>query len=178
MQPRNLATILLAGAALALAACDTEEVDTAAGEDTEEATTDPDDGGDPGEADAPDDADGTDEEPSFVEVDEAAPRFAFPDADPIELRTSGAAGGPWPVLEWETIDGAESYGVTLYAASGEVYWRWRGEDTEVRVGGFPEEPDPDAALAPRVEEDMTWDVVARDGAGSVIAQSGERPISP
>ena len=187
VRPTVLLTVLLIGAALVLAACDGEEADTAAGEGIEEEATGlGEDPGDPEEGEAAgdglggaDDSDtGADDEPSFVEVDEAPPRFAHPDADPIELRTSGAEGGPWPVLEWETIDGAESYGVTLYAASGDVYWRWRGPDTEVRVGGFPEEPEPDAALAPRVEEGMTWDVVARDDDGSVIAQSGERPISP
>jgi len=107
-------------------------------------------------------ADEAGEQPSFVEVDEAPPRLAHPDAREIELRTSGAQGGPWPVLVWEPIGRAETDGVTLYAASGDVYWRWRGEDAQVRVGGFPEEPDPDAAL--RCNPHPAGDVVSSAGA--------------
>lgn len=113
-----------------------------------------------------------------AEVEEAPPRFDLPDAEPMELVTPGSGGGAWPVLAWEPVEGAASYEATLYAASGEAYWSWTGEATEVRVGAFPEEPTEDSTIGPQVHEPMTWDVVARDDEGAIIAQSGERPIAP
>lgn len=180
---RRVSATILAVGVLLLAACDGGQEAVEPPEDIEEEAAkpeaEPEEDSGPVEEVLDDAADPeVDEEPSFVEVDEQPPRFAYPDVDGIELLTSGAGGGPWPVLAWEPVEGAQSYSVTLYAESGAVYWRWRGETTEVRVGGFAEEPAPDAPLSPRVEGDMLWDVLARDADGSVIAQSGERPIAP
>ncbi len=180
--PKHLVLVAVA-AALTLAACDV--VDDLLGEATEdpeasETAETVDDSSDEEATAATEDigeAEAAPEEPP-AEVEETEPRFAYPDADPIELATPGAGEGAWPELSWEPVDGAERYSVTLYAASGEAYWRWSGEDTRIRVGAFPEEPVEGAPLGPRVHEDMSWDVLARDDDGSVIAQSGERPISP
>jgi len=167
--PRRASSFLVA-AALALTACDLGEEPPPESTDPETTET----------AEAPSD-DGEAPEPEeaapVTEVEETAPRFAFPDATAIELTTPGAGEGAWPVLEWDPVDDAATYSVTLYASSGEAYWRWRGETTQVRVGGFPEQPPEGSSLGPKVHEAMTWEVIARDANGSVIAQSGERPIS-
>lgn len=165
--------------ALVLAGCDGEDEAT---EPTETETGEAEEPAEPGvqpDGETRDEA-GEEADPAAEpeEVDEDPPRVDVPGAEAMELTTPGTVPGAWPVLAWEPADGAASYEVTLYAASGQAYWSWNGETTEVRVGGFSEEPAEDSSIGPRVHEPMTWDVVARDADGEIVAQSGERPIAP
>lgn len=128
------------------------------------------------------------EEPSTDEVESDAEetRAAVSEEPPrpdlglpsIELTTPATGGGPWPELAWEPVDGADRYSVTLYSPQGGAYWAWNGSETAVIVGGFEESPPSDASVEPRLQPDMTWDVVAHDADGELIAQSGVRPIGP
>jgi hypothetical protein len=107
-------------------------------------------------------------------ADERPPR---PDLGlpPMTLLTATDGEGPRPVLEWEPVDGATSYAVSVYAGVGEpARWSWRGDDTSVRVG-FVEDP---SVGGPNVIAGMTWGVLALDANGEPIAQSNERPLGP
>ncbi len=94
------------------------------------------------------------------------------------LTTPAEGGGQWPELAWETVADADHYAVTLYDPDDVAYWAWRGTDVSVVAGGFDPAPPEGSGVAPRVREGMTWDVVALDDSGDLIAQSGVRPISP
>lgn len=94
----------------------------------------------------------------------------------IELRTPTEGEGLRPTLRWVAVDGADLYGVYLYDPDGAVYWTWRGEGTEVPVGGSPRLDDD--APGPRVTPGMTWAVVAWDADLLPVAASAERPIGP
>lgn len=186
---RHVGLVAVAAAALLLAGCDL--LDVLPGETDEPGTVDP--NGEPdrsaasassGADEAKDDvaagdATRTDDGDEHGEVVESPPRIVPPGADVgIELRTPEAGEGPWPRLTWEPVPGATQYTVTLYAATGRAAWTWQGEASEVLVGSFAQRPAPDSPIGPRVHEPMSWDVLARDADGRIIAVSGERPIRP
>lgn len=110
-------------------------------------------------------------------VDEGPPRpdLGLPE---MVLTTPAQGGGQWPELAWESVASADHYAVTIYDPDDVAYWAWRGTGVSVIVGGFDPAPPEGSGVAPRVREGMTWDVVALDDSGGLIAQSGVRPISP
>jgi hypothetical protein len=85
-----------------------------------------------------------------------------------------AGGGPRPSLDWEPVEGAIRYDVTLYAPDGIGYWAWHGPETSVVVG---ELATPDQS-GPRVSPGMSWALLAFDADGLPIASSALRPIDP
>ncbi len=184
VRARHRVAVTLAAGALVLVGCSSDgDADAeAAADGSQEALEEGADEAvdaepDAADADDADDADASDDEEP-VEVEEAEPRLALPDVDPITLTTPGRGGGAWPVLAWEQVEGAAEYQVTVYEQDGDAFWSWTTEETDVRLGGLDEEPDPGSAIGPQLQEPMTWDVVARDGDGTVVAVSGERPIEP
>jgi len=110
-----------------------------------------------------------------VEEDPPRPDLGLPE---MVLATPAEGGGQWPELAWEPTAGADNYAVTLYDPDDVAYWAWQGSDVSVIAGGFDPAPPEGSGVAPRVREGMTWDVVALDEDGGLIAQSGVRPISP
>lgn len=95
---------------------------------------------------------------------------------PVELTTEQQGGGDRPLLEWSSVDGADYYGVHLYAPDESIYWTWLGHETSVFVGG--ETQLSDTMPGPSVVDEMTWSVVAYDAELLPIAVSNVRPISP
>lgn len=85
-----------------------------------------------------------------------------------------AGGGPRPLLEWQPVDGAARYDVTLYAPDGSGYWAWHGAETSVVVGQLATAEQ----SGPRVSPGMTWAVLALDHDGIPVASSAVRPIAP
>lgn len=98
----------------------------------------------------------------------------FPDV--VVQHTPEAGGGFRPELQWDAIDGADHYGVYLYAPSGDVYWSWRGMETQVFVGGAIQLSD--SAPGPSVADGMSWAVIAYDADLIPVAASPMRPIAP
>jgi len=98
----------------------------------------------------------------------------LPDLPPIIQVTAAAGGGPRPLLEWEPVDGAVRYDVTLFTGEGIGYWAWRGFETSVVVGEVSSLDAP----GPRVEAGMSWAVLAINEDGVPIAASSLSPISP
>jgi len=82
-----------------------------------------------------------------------------------------------PRFEWEAYPGATSYRLAVLAPSGLPIWSWEGEATAVYLGGLPVERPP-GMRGPVIEPGAVWSVVALDSTGSVVAASGERPVSP
>lgn len=117
---------------------------------------------------------GSDTDPAPVAVEEGPARMSA-DVAGIELLTPAAGDGRWPELAWEAVAGAERYSVTVFLGPGEpAYWAWRGSETSVVVGGGATR----TGGGPQVQPGMTWSVVALAADGSVVAQSGERPLGP
>lgn len=164
---------LAAALVLALAACSSDGEGAPPAETADEQRLDEVD-------DTPTDDTPTDEDPdrSDDEVEETEPRFVVPGAGAIDLLTAPDDAGPWPTLSWQPVDDAVTYTVTVYAASGTPYWTWRGGTAEVILGGFSQRPAAGSTMALRLHEPMTWDVLAHDAGGTIVAQSGERPIAP
>lgn len=112
----------------------------------------------------------------------AAPPEATSLADPafgldgLVLTTPVDGGGPRPVLAWEAPADARDYTVVLHTPDGRPYWAWRGEATEIPVGGLPRLRD--EAAGPRVIDGMHWMVTAWDAEGHAVAISAPRPIAP
>lgn len=103
------------------------------------------------------------------------PLFAGLD-DTVALVTDTSGGGERPLLEWESVDGADHYSLYLYGPSGDVYWSWTGHDTAVHVGGEPRLDD--GVPGPSVADGMSWSVLAHDAAGLPLAVSEQRAIAP
>lgn len=116
-----------------------------------------------------------DEEPTDTDEPAGDPLFAGLDAT-VTLVTDTSGGGARPLLEWDSVDGADHYSLYLYAASGDVYWSWTGYETSVHVGGEPRLDD--GVPGPSVTDDMTWAVLAHDEAGLPLAVSEQRAIAP
>jgi len=79
-----------------------------------------------------------------------------------------------PVLEWEPIEGADSYSVVVLDEAGEPYWAWSGTESEIVLGGAPSS---DFGIGPIIGVDYSWSVAAFDADGVFLAISGEVPIS-
>lgn len=94
----------------------------------------------------------------------------------IELTTAHRGGGQRPLLEWSAVEGADTYGVYLYAPDETIYWSWQGGERSVFVGG--ENQLPDSVSGPSVIDGMTWSVVAYDAALVPVGSSELRPIAP
>ncbi len=111
---------------------------------------------------------------------EAPPPSSQPDfldfLDAITINTPVSGGGTRPILAWEPVNGADRYGVYLYAPGGRLYWSWQGREPSVPVGGRPQLRED--ALGPSVTEGMTWMVIAYDADQFPIAAGGLRPIDP
>lgn len=99
---------------------------------------------------------------------------------------SGASPFPWlpeisvltqpsedlrPLLEWEAVDGAVEYSVTVSAPDGRPYWAWRTQETSVHLGGNPRLDDDQSG--PSTVPGMTMSVIAFDGERQPIAASTE-----
>lgn len=144
-------------------------------------SADGDDGPDPGsdaaQAEAAAGDDGTDPDGDDGAVEETEPRLDL-DVPRMTLRTPAKGVGPRPELAWEPVDGAARYTVTVYTADDEPLWGATTEEASIVLGGFAEPPSDDARVGPALADGMRWEVLARDGQGGVVAQSGLRPISP
>lgn len=81
-----------------------------------------------------------------------------------------------PLLEWEPVDGAQQYSVSVFAPSGRGYWAWRTDGTSVPLGGEPRLRDD--VSGPSTAPGMTWSVVALDADGRPIAASVESVLRP
>jgi hypothetical protein len=93
----------------------------------------------------------------------------------LELLTPAAGNGPRPDLAWTPVPGAQAYHLVLYGPDGMGYWAWQGAGSSVPLGGATLEP---GAPGPSLTDGMTWDVVAYDARGTLIAASGRQPIEP
>lgn len=97
-------------------------------------------------------------------------------ADPITQTTPTIGGGTRPLLEWDAVDGAALYFVTIYTESGGSYWAAVTEDTKTYVGG-PQQIS-EGRTGPSVADGYTWVVYAEDADGNLLAASPSRPIAP
>lgn len=97
-------------------------------------------------------------------------------SDGMTLTTPTSGGGIRPVLAWDPVNGADWYGVYLYAPNHKLYWSWQGRESSVPVGGRPKLNDD--SLGPSVVVGMTWSVIAYDAQDLPIASGGPRPIAP
>lgn len=79
-----------------------------------------------------------------------------------------------PLLEWEAVDGAVEYSVTVSAPDGRTYWAWRTQETSVHLGGNPRLDDDQSG--PSTVPGMTMSVIAFDGARQPIAASVEHVL--
>jgi hypothetical protein len=84
--------------------------------------------------------------------------------------------GDAPRFSWEPYPGAASYRVAVRGPEGPL-WAWQGDATAVYLGGLPF-PRPAGWAGPVIAAGSCWSVVARDGAGHVIAVSDLLPVSP
>lgn len=174
------ATLLLT--AVAVASCSSDDDTTATTAPTTTVAPEPDESTD-------DETDGDPAPPTTGAVDDAEDGTAEDEAahepgEPalpglggvVELTTATAGGGARPLLEWAAVDGADHYGVYVYAPDDAIYWVWQGTATAVHVGGADQLPD--TAAGPQVTAGMTWAVVAYDAEQLPIASSERRPIAP
>ena len=105
--------------------------------------------------------------------------FIFPDIEAMTLLTPVDGGGRRPLLSWESVQGADYYGVVLFAENDQPYWAWRGDESAIYVGGLTgEPPPPEIAVGAIVAPCMTWTTTAYNAEGVPIAAGGPRLISP
>jgi len=173
---RGMLRAVVCGVAVTLAACSSPD-GSAAGDDVDLAVEEVQELEPEVTTGAEGAEDGSAEQGPEESVAQDPPR---PDLDlpEITLTTPAEGGGRWPELAWEPVASADRYAVTLYDPDGVAYWAWRGTEASVIAGGFAPPPPEGSGAAPRVRDGMTWDVVALDEAGELIAQSGVRPIAP
>ena len=117
-------------------------------------------------------------------VPEATTSTTLAEADPIEPLINGAVLIPTltpvivetlrPKLEWEPVDGADSYSVVVLDETGEPYWVWSGSESEVPLGGASSS---DFGIGPIIGIGYSWSVAAFAADGAFLAVSGEVPIS-
>lgn len=94
----------------------------------------------------------------------------------LELLTAGSGLGERPLLQWEAVDGAAAYIVTVNHPDGPPLWAWEGPATEVPYGGGPAD-DPDTTGA-RLDQPARWFVAAIDAEGRLLAVSDRVDIAP
>jgi len=97
-------------------------------------------------------------------------------ADPVIQLTPTEGVGVRPNLDWEAVEGADSYFLVVKDDAGVPYWAWDGSETSVPLGGaaFPE----DYGNGPTIGPGYTWSVSAYAADGTFLAISGDRPVSP
>lgn len=100
----------------------------------------------------------------------------IPETAVITLLTGGSGLGPRPLLQWEPVESAVTYVVSVNAPTGGPLWTWQGAATEVPFGGGPAD-DPDTTGA-QLTSPATWFVAAIDTAGRVMATSPEAELTP
>jgi hypothetical protein len=83
---------------------------------------------------------------------------------------------PRPLLEWEPVEGAVEYSVTVSAPDGRPYWAWRTEGTSVHLGGDPRLDDDQSG--PSTVSGMTVSVIAFDAEQRPLAASVEAILRP
>jgi hypothetical protein len=100
----------------------------------------------------------------------------IPGTATITLLTSGSGLGARPILQWDPVDRAVEYVVSVNAPSGGPLWTWNGSSTMVPFGGGPAD-DPDTTGA-QLTGPATWFVAAIDDQGRVIATSATAELGP
>ncbi len=115
--------------------------------------------------------------PAIDESDVIARPAALAGLPEVRLVAPGSHDvGASPIFDWETVDGAASYLLTLTDATGPL-WSWQGEATSIRLGGHSAEPAP-GATALRLREPGWWSVSAFSTTGELLAVSVARAVSP
>jgi len=94
----------------------------------------------------------------------------------IELLTPFSGQGDRPLLQWNAVDGASSYAVTVYTPAKQPYWATQLFETQTHVGGVI--PIDATAPGPRIIEGMYWSVTAFDQEMVPVAFSPVRSIAP
>jgi hypothetical protein len=115
----------------------------------------------------------------------APPDGAAPAIGPIEIGLddvvvvgpTATSAGDRPMFSWEPVDGAVRYTLAVLTATNEPLWAWDGTATDVILGGWPGPPPPEAP-GPVLTGPAAWFVVAYDAAGTPIAVSDVRAVSP
>lgn len=170
----------IAALALILASVTACGGDDGVAEDTAPATTI----GPPADADPADAADQTTSADQTITTESDAAADAATTSEPSRTGPSRPALGlpeltlltepsdeERPLLEWEPVDGAAQYSISVFAPSGAGYWAWRTDGTSVPLGGEPRLRDD--VSGPSTVAGMTWSVVALDADGRPIAASVE-----
>lgn len=96
--------------------------------------------------------------------------------DLITQTTPTSGGGTRPLLEWDSVDGAALYYVTVHTDSGSPYWAAVTVETKTYVGGPLQIPA--GRTGPNVASGYTWVVYAEDAEGNLLAASPRRAIAP
>ncbi|MFS0892677.1 hypothetical protein [Microbacterium sp. 179-I 3D3 NHS] len=84
--------------------------------------------------------------------------------------------GTSPTFEWNAVDGATEYRLSVVTADGPV-WGWTGESTSVRYGGYDSSP-AHGVGALRLTTAAWWSVAAFDADGALLAVSDHRAVAP
>ncbi len=97
-------------------------------------------------------------------------------ANPVIQITPIGGVGLRPTLDWEAIEGAGTYFLVVKDEEGAAYWAWEGSETSIPLGGaeFPQ----DYGNGPTIGPGYLWSVSAYAADGTILAISGDRPISP
>ncbi len=117
--------------------------------------------------------------PSLESTSTTTPTVAagvIPATATITLLTSGSGLGARPLLQWEPVDQAVAYVVSVNDPSGGPLWAWEGPATAVPFGGGPAD-DPDTTGA-QLTGPATWFVAAINDQGRVVATSATAELSP
>jgi hypothetical protein len=107
----------------------------------------------------------------------AQPQDLIPGGAAVVLTTPQSGVGTRPLLEWQPVDGAATYRVTVFDGTGRPYWAWEGDTPSAYFGGGAEAL-PDEAPGPILGAGMSWVVFAADADGVPIAASAITPIAP
>lgn len=84
--------------------------------------------------------------------------------------------GEVPMFSWSPVDGTSTYDVVVLSPDAPI-WAWRGEQTEVWLGGLPFER-PEGMAGAVLGPGSCWSVLALDAEGQMIAASAFLPVSP
>jgi len=120
------------------------------------------------------------EEPTQEIIDSASDSNLFLPLDPeqeLELLTPEAGNGSHPLFEWEAVAGADLYMLFVFDGENGAYWAWEGDQTQIYLGGFHEEP-PSDIDGPVLLEPMTWAVIAATEDGEYVGSSVVKTIAP
>lgn len=96
--------------------------------------------------------------------------------DEVVLLTGDTGLGEKPLLSWSAVAGAVEYSVVIRDAEGQVYWSWRGVETEVPFGGGAD--DGQYGQNAYLHGTMSWTVVAFDDSLFPLAISREASLTP